>query len=62
MNKQIICEIEKYANKMFEKNNTELKEKPFYHYNEWFGWRFYFKALKYRDWKSIWGHLKSWFN
>jgi hypothetical protein len=57
--KQTIKEIEEYANAVFVKNHKELKDKPFYHYNEWFGWRFYLKALRYKDYKSIWGHIKN---
>jgi hypothetical protein len=57
--KQTIDEIEKYANACFEQNHKNLKEKPFYHYYEWSGWRFYLKALRYRDWKSIWKRIKG---
>ena len=35
------------------------KNKVFYHYTEWEGWRFYLKALRHGDLKSIWGHLKD---
>lgn len=52
-----IGEIEQYANKMYEQNTKELVKKPFYHYYEWSGWRFYLKAIKYKDWKSIKGHI-----
>ena len=37
----------------------KLLKKPFYHYYEWSGWRFYLKAIRYGDWKSIISHLKN---
>ena len=54
---QTIKDIEKYANAKYQSDDSYVN-KPFYHYNEWFGWRFYLKALKYRDWKSIKKQIK----
>ena len=54
---QTIKEIEEYVNAKYQVDDSYVN-KPFYHYNEWNGWRFYLKALKYRDWKSIKGHIK----
>ena len=54
-----IRKIDYYLNSQhkhpFEKNIN----KPFYSLeeNEWSGWRFYKKALIYRDWRSIWWHI-----
>lgn len=33
--------------------------KPFYHFHEWTGWRFYLKAIRYGDWLSIKQHIKN---
>ena len=35
------------------------QSKVFYHLNEWYGWRFYLKAIRNRDWKSLFGHIKT---
>lgn len=49
--KEFIKKIEtEWVNPYFHKDNPV---KVFYHYNEWFGWRFYLKAIRNRDWKSI---------
>ena len=50
-------------NKYFEHKTAFSKlpipdqSKVFYQLNEWSGWRFYKKAIKYRDWKSIKQHI-----
>lgn len=52
-------------NSYIEKNYYIPKNPPkkvFYNWTEWQGWRFYLKALRNLDFKSIWGHIKSeWF-
>jgi hypothetical protein len=48
---KLIDKIEKnWVNPYFHKDNPV---KVFYNYNEWVGWRFYLKAIKNKDWKSI---------
>ncbi len=49
--------IEEYADKQ-HKSYYDTK-KVFYHLHEWSGWRFYLKALRYGDWKSIIRHIKN---
>lgn len=56
--KRTIAEIEEYVNAEFHKGDQARKEKVFYHYNEWVGWRFYLKALRHRDWASIRQHIR----
>ena len=44
------------------KNNysaQKLLKKPFYNWYELWGWRFYLKALRCGDWRSIAGHIKK---
>lgn len=53
-----IQEIEEYANAHFNVGRND-SDKVFYSYTEWYGWRFYLKALRHKDWKSIKGHIKS---
>ena len=56
--KRVIEDIENWANSVFKREDKSI-EKPFYHWQEWQGWRFYLKAWRYKDWKSIKGHIKS---
>lgn len=35
------------------------KRKIFYHYNEFSGWRFYWKAITRLDYRSLIGHIKD---
>lgn len=35
------------------------KKKVFYKYYEWSGWRFYLKAIRHGDWRSIREHIKD---
>lgn len=56
--KDILREVEKYADSMVY-DNFDTK-KVFYHYNEWSGWRFYLKAIRHGDWKSIIAHINPW--
>ena len=55
--------IKKYAEDSFREMTSKEREiadkKLFYHFNEWSGWRFYLKAIKHRDWRSIKGHIKD---
>lgn len=48
--KEKIKEIEEHVNCHFHANNDK---NVFYKYNEWTGWRFYVKAIRNKDWKSI---------
>lgn len=54
-----IKDIEEYVNAHFHKGDAARKEKVFYHYNEWNGWRFYLKALTHKDWRSLTEHIRS---
>ena len=56
---ETIIKIEEYVNAPFSNGDQVGKNKVFYHYNEWMGWRFYLKALRHRDWHSIKGHILS---
>jgi len=53
-----IKEIESYLTEAYN-IEAPIIDKLFYHFNEWSGWRFYIKAIKYRDWKSIIEHIKK---
>jgi hypothetical protein len=35
------------------------KNKVFYNYDEWSGWRFYWKAITNKDWKSLINYVRS---
>lgn len=48
--------IDTYINKRYQ--TVELNDKVFYQLNELWGWRFYLKALRHRDFASIKGHIK----
>lgn len=52
-------EIDLYAETAYSKLPIPNQSKVFYHLNEWSGWRFYLRALRHGDWKSIKGHVKS---
>lgn len=56
--KDTIRIIEEFANAHINPPN-EGKAKVFYHYTEWSGWRFYLKAIRNKDWKSLKNHIKS---
>jgi len=57
MIEETIKKISEYHDTHF--NPDKHKDKVFYHHTEWEGWSFYKKALKYKDFRSIWGHIKS---
>lgn len=52
---QTFKNFEKYSNSIHSECGD--KKKVLYHYNEWSGWRFYWKAIKNMDWKSIIAHI-----
>jgi hypothetical protein len=37
----------------------ENKKKIFYHWSELGGWRFYLKAIRHRDWRSLRSHIRA---
>lgn len=52
--------INEYIDSHYEPTPCKMsKRKVFYHYTEWSGWRFYLKALRHGDWRSIIGHIKE---
>jgi hypothetical protein len=55
---EIVNEIDLYVNQRYTPTK-EAKDKIFYHYTEWRGWRFWLKALRYRDWPSIKSHMRK---
>lgn len=42
--------------------HERVPEKVFYDMREWSGWRFYAKALRHRDWRSIIYHIRNTFS
>lgn len=47
------------------KNNYsahKVLNKPFYNFYELSGWRFYLKAIRYKDWRSIKKYIRLLFN
>ena len=56
---ETLKKIDLYAEVAYSKLPIPNQSKVFYHLSEWSGWRFYKKALKNKDFKSIWSHLKS---
>jgi len=54
---EIINKINKDLDRKYIKNSIN-KKKVFYNYNEWFGWRFWFKAIRNLDFKSMGTKLK----
>lgn len=56
--KNTIADIENYVNDSFAVNQDQGREKVFYHFNEWSGWRFWLKAIKNKDYASMRSHLR----
>lgn len=54
---QTLKKIDPYADIAYSKEPIPGKSKVFYHLHEWSGRRFYFKALKHWDWRSIKVHI-----
>jgi hypothetical protein len=52
-------DIDIYAETQYSHLPIPNQSKVFYRINEWSGWRFYLKAIRHRDWKSLWQHIKS---
>jgi hypothetical protein len=57
--KETLEKIDLYAEVAYSKEPIPGMSKVFYRFSEWSGWRFYLKALRHRDWKSIRGHIKN---
>lgn len=51
--------INLYGETMYSKSPIPKQSKVFYRIEEWSGWRFYFKAIKHKDWRSIIGHIRN---
>lgn len=59
LKQQTIDSVDSVMEKRFEKGDPQQKRKVFYHYYEWSGWRFYWKAITRLDWKSLFGHVRA---
>jgi hypothetical protein len=51
--------VDLYVNSKFVAN--EKKDKLFYHYTEWSGWRFWLKAIKHLDFPSMRSQIEFYF-
>ena len=49
--------IDLYAETSYSKLPIPEQSKVFYHIHEWSDWRFYLKAIRHRDWRSIKRHI-----
>ncbi len=56
---ETLKKIDLYAETMYSKLPIPHQSKVYYRLEEWSGWRFYLKALRHKDWKSIKSHIKS---
>lgn len=56
--KKIVKRINNYTETAYSKLPLPEQSKVFYSLDEWSGWRFYLKALRYKDFRSILHHIK----
>lgn len=54
--------IDLYADVAYSKEPIPGQSKVFYYPHDWSGWRFYLKALKHNDWRSIKSHILTKFS
>lgn len=48
--------VKEYLDRNFIASFVDRK-KIFYNLNELWGWRFYVKAIRHRDWRSLFNHI-----
>ena len=56
---ETLKKIDLYAEVAYSKEPIPRQSKVYYSLHEWSGWRFYLKAVRHKDWRSIKSHILS---